>query len=320
LLSNRRFLGRERIGGIRVGARLGSSLRWRVLAGGSNTTKEPDVNQTRTIAVDESEQVLVATARDAVSQSNWVVGECAAKWTRKYAKGRTDADFGVLVGLSGDQVFQRRRVWETFSDVREEYPSLKWSHFYAALTWDDAPECLSWAQENDAPVAEMRAWRRALRGEDLTVPPSSEEWGDDAVVAFVPEEGTLVRAPAGSAAGGRAGKSPGAGAERGEARAEAVAGVARGSGPGDGDYAPFRSTAGSPAPKDAGVAVADRPQLSPEQAIKRMTSALERLNAALTPELLKQFRRLPDKQRNRFVKAAGEFTTKVAGLVSASES
>src|SRR5262249_22959964 len=114
---------------------------------------------------DESEEQLINTALEAVSQCRWVVGECAAKWTQRYARGRTDADFGALIGVSGDQVFQRRRVWETFAALRGDFPLLKWSHFYAALTWDDALESLRWAAEMEATVAEMRAWRRAQRGE-----------------------------------------------------------------------------------------------------------------------------------------------------------
>ncbi|MCA8986663.1 MAG: hypothetical protein KDA78_03425 [Planctomycetaceae bacterium] len=116
----------------------------------------------------ETEESLLERARTALSQCNWVVGECAARWTEKYARGRTDADFGSQVGLSGDQIFQRRRVWETFHDVRDEYSQLKWSHFYVALNWEDSAECFSWAEENKATVAEMRAWRRSVHGEDLT--------------------------------------------------------------------------------------------------------------------------------------------------------
>ena len=71
--------------------------------------------------ITESEDELISRAQVAVSQCNWSVGECAYKWTEKYARGRTDADFGVLVGLSPDQVFQRRRVWETFADVHAVY-------------------------------------------------------------------------------------------------------------------------------------------------------------------------------------------------------
>lgn len=116
----------------------------------------------------ETEEVLIERARGALSNCNWVIGECAARWTEKYARGRTDGDFGAQIGLSADQIFQRRRVWESFHDVRDEYSALKWSHFYVALNWDDSAECLGWAVENDATVAEMRAWRRSVHGEDLT--------------------------------------------------------------------------------------------------------------------------------------------------------
>jgi hypothetical protein len=270
------------------------------------------MSNTTEVRVAESEDELITTAQQAVSQSNWVVGECAAKWTKKYAKGRTDSDFGALVGLSGDQVYQRRRVWESFSDVKDQYPPLRWSHFYVALNWDDAPECLAWAVENEATVSEMRAWRRAQRGEDLTAEPIPEDWADDPHVAFVPSEPTAVRDPATFGAAGERGDSKkGTSGER----SEAVAGVARGS---DGsDYAPFRSTAGSPAPKadESTVITAPKPAPSAEQLLKRMTSTLERINRDLTPELLAQLKRLPEKQRNRFSKSAAEFTSKVAELL-----
>ena len=97
---------------------------------------------TTAIQTAETEQELISAARLAISNCNWTVGECAAQWTERYAKGRTDADFGELIGLSGDQIYQRRRVWETFADVRDDY-ELKWSHFYVSLTWTDSSECLT---------------------------------------------------------------------------------------------------------------------------------------------------------------------------------
>jgi hypothetical protein len=73
----------------------------------------------------ETEEDLIQRAQEALNHCNWVIGECAAAWAERYARGRTDADFGNRIGLSGDQVYQRRRVWETFSDVRHDYPHLK---------------------------------------------------------------------------------------------------------------------------------------------------------------------------------------------------
>jgi hypothetical protein len=276
---------------------------------------DPAMSKKTVPEITESEEELISRAQLAVSQCNWSVGECAVKWTQKYARGRTDADFAALLGLSPDQIFQRRRVWETFADVHATYPSLKWSHFYAALNWDDAPECLQWADENQSTVAEMKAWRRALRGEDLTIDAANDEWG----VAYVPSEAVAVKDPAefeDSERRGRTGRAD-AGFER--SSTETVAGVARdsaGSGGSGGDYAPFRSGAGSPAPKEASeVAVASRPQLAPEQLLTRMSGTLERINEALTPEVLKAFKTLPEKKRTRFLKAVSGLSTKTARLI-----
>lgn len=260
---------------------------------------------------DESEQHLINTAVEAVSQCRWVVGECAAKWTQRYARGRTDAEFGLLIGVSGDQVYQRRRVWETFSSVRGEFKTLKWSHFYAALTWEDSLEALRWAQEMEATVAEMRAWRRAQHGEDLTVEAVEEE-----AIRYLPTELEAVQDPADFAEAGSRGESraPGSGSP---ADRTALAGVARQVGD-DGEYSPFRSDAGSPASsKGAGErsgATVEPP--SPEQLVKRITTTLERCVKVLTPEFRKDFRRLPEPVRERFLEAAAELAECVKHLES----
>ncbi len=134
----------------------------------------------------KEEQELIDLARETQSEAEWIVGRCAALWTQKYARGRTDADFAVLVGQTTDQIYSKRRVWETFADVKTQYPNLKWSHFYVSLTWQDSAECLQWAEENQATVAEMKAWRRLQHGEDLTVDAdencSESESGSESVV------------------------------------------------------------------------------------------------------------------------------------------
>lgn len=269
-----------------------------------------DVQETR------SEEELVSVAQTAVSRCNWVVGACAAQWTRKFARGRTDADFGAMVGLSSDQVYQRRRVWETFGDVQGDYPSLKWSHFYVALTWDDAPECLQWAEENQATVAEMKAWRRAMRGEDLLAAAETvDEWGMDAAIHLSPSAVVPVRDVAGEN-GSRPRESAG-GAARSAERGETVSGVARESEQGERPYAPYRADAGSPGPaaKESGTAVAEPPRQSAEELVKRMTTTLERMNKALTPEVLDDCRELPEKVRKRFLKAVGDLGSRAGQLM-----
>lgn len=259
---------------------------------------------------DETEEALIQTAQKAISQCRWIVGECASKWTQRHARGRTDADFGQLVGLSGDQIYQRRRVWETFSDVRGQFASLKWSHFYASLNWDDAADCLQWAEETQATVAEMKAWRRAVRGEDLTSEPEAVEPGSDHV-SFLSGERSFVQDPSNFAVGADGIRRPGlpGGAENDPAR---VAALARQLDPLGGDnYAPFHSGAVQPPPTEA----ADRPSqpevITPEQLAKRLCSTIERCNKAITDEFLEQLDELPKKVRQRLLTAVEQLHEKL---------
>jgi hypothetical protein len=251
----------------------------------------------------ETETELIRRAQQALSQCNWEVGECAAIWTRRFARGRTDADFAVLVGLSPDQVYQRRRVWETFSDVRDNYPGLKWSHFYAALTWDDAAECLQWAQEIQATVAEMKAWRRAQRGEDLS------QHSADEPDSLPLGEMVVVKAPGGETVSAEARQSEPARSSSGQ-EFPTLSGVARQSDDGT-EYAPFYDGAVTP---PQGPPSRERESPTPEQVIKRITATMERCEALLTAEVCKAFAKLPEKVRQRFLRAARELEKRVHDL------
>lgn len=261
----------------------------------------------------ESEEQLISTAREAVSQCNWVVGECASKWTQRYARGRTDAEFGQMVGLSGDQIFQRRRVWEAFGDGHNKFQGLKWSFFYVALNWDDADDCLTWAQDADATVAEMRAWRRAQRGEDLFAESSEgySEWA--APLGYDTSNVPLSRVvdPSQYTASGMNDR---AGMSTGDRSATATMDmVARDSGDG---YAPFRADAGSPAPKvrDAEPS-AERHELTPEQFWKRASAMMDKLSRALTPKLLKALDKQPESVRERMRDALNDIREKLEGTL-----
>lgn len=259
----------------------------------------------------ETENQLVERAQQALNRCNWEIGECAAKWTKKYARGRSDADFGALIGLSGDQVFQRRRVWETFSDVCESYPALRWSHFYAAINWDDAAECFAWANEMQATVAEMKAWRRAQHGEDLTAPAADDPSGLAlSTLEFLPAGAGLVRDPDEF----RNGDGSGNGRRESLRGRDAVqVGAAReAESPGGDDYAPFGSAARGPAPTEGSTS--DRPEASAETVLKRVATALERCDAALTPDVLEAFGEAPVKVRRRILKAVADLQSKTAGL------
>jgi hypothetical protein len=260
-----------------------------------------------TLEANETEQELVVTAQNSISNCNWTVGECAAKWTKRFSRGRTDADFGAMIGLSGDQIYQRRRVWESFADVNSNYSNLKWSHFYVSLTWNDSSECLTWAAENQASVAEMRAWRRMQHGEDLTVEAEAEldssvhELGfGDAILHQTPEE-------FGESDGVRPTSDSIEELEASSNRVDIVAGE-EGDSTAEG-YAPFRSDAGSKPPKDIGDGPQGAQGLTPEMAIKRMISAFERCNRLMT-----EHSDLPEKLRIRLATAVENFNEKFVGV------
>ncbi|WP_339909633.1 hypothetical protein [Symmachiella dynata] len=263
--------------------------------------------------VPETEELLIDTAQQAVNQCRWVVGECAAKWTKKYAKGRTDADFAALINLSGDQVFQRRRVWESFADVHESYPKLKWSHFYSAINWDDAAECLQWAEETQATVAEMKAWRRAIHGEDLTA--EAEE--DESAVAYVPSETTAVVDPDEFGGEGSTASEGGNSSRDRKPETATATAAARQKEDTGGEYSPFRQGATTPpATSDQGgdaVGTAVGPPVA--QLVKRTTKALQRFETAITPQFVQEFRKLPEQTQSQFIKAVEELNSKVAELL-----
>lgn len=257
-----------------------------------------------------SESDLISRAQTALSECNWIVGECAAQWTQRYARGRTDADFGGLIGLSGDQVYQRRRVWETFADVHAEYSKLKWSHFYAALTWDDASECLQWANENDATINEMKAWRRAQHGEnlaepaeDLDVPPF------DPVNEFLTVEPGVVQEPSMAGGGNR---FPRGEVAEGTERPITAAGFARESS--EGEYAPFGKGARGSAPGGDDGGSGSRAAASVEQIVKRVVSAIEKCDAAISPSVIEEFGALSIALQQRLINAVDNLAAKVAGL------
>ena len=278
----------------------------------------------------ETESQLVRTAQIAVSRCNWVVGRCAAEWTTRYARGRTDADFAALVGLSADQVFQRRRVWETFSDVRDRYDDdgklaaggrkgLRWSHFYVALTWDDAPECLDWAAENASTVAEMKAFRRALHGEDLSEPaargPADDFAGDPSVIRL-PTDPVPVRdvgdapverapwdedepAPARTGSGEDAPQALAALRETGPA-ADGGDGSGGGDGTGSDSYAPFSAGAVTPPGGSEGGETEDKTAANAD----RLSKTLERVDATLSEAVMDAFGRLDDSRKGRLAESA----------------
>ncbi|MEM7811703.1 MAG: hypothetical protein AAF532_09530 [Planctomycetota bacterium] len=256
------------------------------------------------------EAALVDATRAAVSRCNWFVGRCASEWTERYAAGRTDTDFAALVGLSSDQVYQRRRVWETFGGRQDSWSGLRWSHFYVALTWEDAETCLDWAAEHEATVAEMRAWRRLHRDEhDPADEFAPDAFGGDPTVTEVHPVRVEVRDPAEFGDGGGHGDTDGPPFTPTGGREEVAVAAHRATGDDD-TYAPFRADAAKVPTAGGGPDEKARP----EAVAARLVSTFVRIDKALTPAAVEAIADLPEPKRVRMLEAFGQIATKLGGL------
>jgi hypothetical protein len=107
-----------------------------------------------------------------VSTTNWEKGRIISEWRAALIAAEVDrsdyADeaWSQLVGnVTPQHVGRLRRVFERFGEQRETFMGLYWSHFQAALDWEDAEMWLEGAKGSDWSVSQMRAQRAETLGE-----------------------------------------------------------------------------------------------------------------------------------------------------------
>ena len=116
--------------------------------------------------VDKTSEPFVGQWQGLVSTTNWEKGRIIAEWRQalmdddapisEYA----DDVWARLVGnVTPQHVGRLRRVHERFSPVREQYAGLFWSHFHAAIDWEDAEMWLEGALQNGWSVSQVRKQR-----------------------------------------------------------------------------------------------------------------------------------------------------------------
>ena len=117
-------------------------------------------------AVDEAAQTYVGRWNRLVSTTNWEKGRIILEWRETLLDGSAPAnEFSDeawarhVGGVTGQHVGRLRRVYERFGALHEEFEQLFWSHFHAALDWNDAEMWLEGAVQNDWSVSQMRGQR-----------------------------------------------------------------------------------------------------------------------------------------------------------------
>lgn len=131
-----------------------------------------------------------------ISTTNWDKGKIIHQWrtslqeagapTSEYAD---DAWARRVGGVTGQHVGRLRRVFERFGDNYPTYEGLFWSHFQAAIEWDDAEMWLEGAAENKWSVASMRNQRWETMGKLEADRPDGEIVASDVDEDYEPAQG-----------------------------------------------------------------------------------------------------------------------------------
>lgn len=122
-----------------------------------------------------------------VSTTNWEKGRIICEWREALiADGAavteySDEAWSQLVGrVTSQHVGRLRRVFQRFGDAFDQYQGLFWSHFQAAIDWEDAEMWLEGAIHNGWSVSQMRGRRWETVGKPgETMPTDDEEAAGD---------------------------------------------------------------------------------------------------------------------------------------------
>lgn len=130
----------------------------------ADTTAESPVDFSD--AARESSTPFVGQWNELVSTTNWEKGRLISEWRETLRKSEAhvteysdEAWSRLVAGVTSQHVGRLRRAHERFGAVREQYAGLYWSHFQAALDWEDAEMWLEGAISNGWSVSQMRAGR-----------------------------------------------------------------------------------------------------------------------------------------------------------------
>lgn len=121
---------------------------------------------------DRSSVEFVGQWNRLVSQTNWEKGRLILEWRSALEQERvpsieySDEAWSRLVGgVTGQHVGRLRRVYLRFGQNQSTFSGLYWSHFHAALEWNDAELWLQGAVEKDWSVSQMRHQRWETMGQ-----------------------------------------------------------------------------------------------------------------------------------------------------------
>jgi hypothetical protein len=122
-----------------------------------------------------------------VSTTNWEKGRIICQWRDALiAAGAAVTDYSdeawsqLVGGVTSQHVGRLRRVYQRFGEAFDEFEGLYWSHFQAAIDWEDAEMWLEGAIHNGWSVSQMRGKRWETVGKPGEPMPADESAAEEA--------------------------------------------------------------------------------------------------------------------------------------------
>ena len=130
----------------------------------------------------ELAQPFVGQWNQLISTTNWEKGRIISEWRETLIESGVDATeysdeawSRRVGGVTAPHVGRLRRVHDRFGSTYETYKSVFWTHFLAALDWDDAPMWLEGATQENWSVSQMREQRWQSLGAVESQRPTNSE-------------------------------------------------------------------------------------------------------------------------------------------------
>ncbi len=140
-----------------------------------------------TLETAEMSEPFVGQWRHLVSNTNWAKGQIIHEWREALVAAEapvseySDETWAAHVGqVSPQHVGRLRRTHERFGAVREQYSGLSWSHFQAALDWEDCEMWLEGAVQSKWSISQMRHQRWEALGGAPEDEPQDQQVVEDA--------------------------------------------------------------------------------------------------------------------------------------------
>ncbi|MDG2382568.1 MAG: hypothetical protein P8N76_12940 [Pirellulaceae bacterium] len=134
------------------------------------------------VSVDVTSQPYVGRWNRLISTTNWEKGRIIFEWRESLIAAEapttdySDEAWSRIVGaVTGQHVGRLRRVFERFGSNHQDFQGLFWSHFQAAVDWEDAEMWLEGSVQSDWSVSQMRRQRWEATGAIADDEPQDED-------------------------------------------------------------------------------------------------------------------------------------------------